>query len=489
MSRTIAPRGIGATEGPALLLALASGLLIVRWGWLGAAALAGLIGLMTAYQCGRDGVWGRCLLAALLIATPDFSLHRTLGFRLLWSSGLTFSNFLLPVISLPVLAGAWRTHQKLVPAEAYKVWRRWRGFMLFAPLTLVPAYWLGQMAPGESVLLLAHWLKLLGVCFLMGFILAGLEDPRLRRNLIWILAAGMGVNLLLAAAQTGGWLTGFSPLSLWSPGRYRASGTFYDANMFGCLAGFSLILLLPLTACRLAANRPRSGGGWMGLGLVVMAGAVAVSASRAAWLVVLAGCAGLIWRRRWLALGLALGLGLAWGWLFFHRADRRIASAWHALATHAVWSGVDAGVMRRERSMRQAWEQWQFHPWLGLGWGRALDLGVAARGPGGWAGQRFTGAQNQYLTVLAETGILGLMIYGFMLAGLPDAWRMQPSVPATSAANSIEDAWNDGLFAGWLGLLTAACTLELFYNARLWALLLLVLYWRPFKAIAEAPAS
>lgn len=489
MKQAMALRGVGKTDWPALLLALTGGIFIARWGWLGVAAITGLIGLFAAYQCGRDEVWGRCLLAALLIATPDFPLHQSLGFHLLWSSGLTFSNFLLPVVTLPVLAGAWRTQQKMVPAGAFKVWRRWRGFLLFAPLTLVSAYEFGHLAHGEAVLLLAHWIKLLGLCLLAGYILAGLEQARLRRNLIRVLAAGMGVNLLLAAAQTRGWLAGFSPLALWTPGHYRASGTFYDANMFGCLAGFSLILLLPLTACWLSSKNPRSGGVWLGLGLAVMAGAIAVTASRAAWLLVLAGCLGLLWRRRWLALSLALGLGLAWGFLFFHRVDRRIATAWQALDTHAVWSGADAGVVRRERSMRQAWEQWQIHPWLGLGWGRALDVGVPARGHSGWAGRRFTGAQNQFLTVLAETGIIGLLMYGFMLAGLPEAWRMKPAGTATSSTAVLERAWNDGLFAGWLGLLTAACTLEIFYNARLWALLLLVLYWRPFREMAEGPAS
>jgi len=475
-----APPRAGAITAAAALAAAAGLLAAAGWG-LPALALAAAVALAALGACLPLNATRATLLAALLLV-PDVPSGHSLGFLVHWSQGLTWSNFVLPALAVPLLGGAWLAGHRLTPARWPPLARGCFWLLAWSLLTLLLPWSAGAMPTAGAATLLAHWVKLALFVYL-GVVLAG-EGAAWQRRAGQVLVVALAVNAAVGLAQAAGWLPVFSPLAQAQPGvAARASGLFYDANMYGVLMAWALLWLL----CRLdldgrgplrgSAARPASAraglhrAGWWLLTLAV-AGNLVAAGSRAGFAALAVGLAVLLWFHRWRpALRAALLLAVL-GMLFPARSWQRIASAANTLqedwTSGALAPAADGSTQQRLASMEQAWQQIVRHPLLGLGFGRALYLGVAAVGSGPVRpAAPFQGAQSMGLTVLAETGPVGLALFLIAIAmPLRRLWR----AAATSAPALPLLAGFVGLLAGFVGLLAASFTIEVLWNARVLAL-------------------
>ncbi|MGH9415494.1 MAG: O-antigen ligase family protein, partial [Terriglobales bacterium] len=401
------------------------------------------------------------ILAALLFV-PDMASGTTLGFRLPWSSGLTLTNFVIPALAVPLLAGAWLAGRRPLP-------RRWPGLATGALLllgwgmvTLVAAEATQALSAAALATVLAHWSKLVMFVVLGAALAAG--DGVWQRRAPRLLLAAIVANAAVGLAQMAGLLQGFSPLARGAAG-VRASGLFYDANMYGVLCAWALLWLV----WRRAGER--GGWGWDVLALAVAANLVG-SGSRAGYGALAAGCGVLLLFRCPRPVVRALALLGVLAALFplrsVHRVGAAVAaveSAW-AHRTVAAGGAQDAGTSERLASMREGLRQIAEHPLFGVGFGRALYLGVpqarpsdpVRTGPG-----PFRGAQNMLLTVWAAMGPLGLLL--FLAAIAAPLRQLRPSRAGYAALPML---------AGFAGLLVASLTIEALWNARVLALVILL---------------
>jgi len=422
-----------------------------------------------------------------LLLAPDFETTRTLGLRLPWSHGLTLSNFLLPALWALLLAGGLCRPGPWPPVNWPPALRRTLGFLAWAGLSLAPLFFAHTLDRQEWGTVLGHLLKLCVYVVVAAGLVTAFElqgaAPVVVRERRWVclilLLGGLGVNAGLSLAQSRGTLPVFSPLAQAGDHQAgdqlsaRATGTFYDANMFGSLLAFGLAPTLSLLALRGLALPYRLG---LGALAVLLGEALLATGSRAALLsfaVVLVGFA-LRGARRPLLCGVVCALAL--GAVVPRAAWEHMGGAWRTVTGGPSAQHPDEGTFRRLRSMQDGWRQFLAHPLLGQGFGRTLYIGVPSLAGGGFAGEvvpfhrsdpGFSGAQNMVLTVLDELGPVGLVLFGSIwtvtLRGL------RPT------GNVMERAVREGLRTGLWALLAASLTVELFYNARLLALLLVVL--------------
>ncbi len=467
-----APRTGPILAASAALAALAGLLAAAGWG-LAALALATAVALAwLGATLALDAT--RALLLAALLLVPDVPSGHSLGFLVHWSQGLTWSNFVLPGLAVPLLGGAWLAGHRLTPPRWPELARGCYWLLAWCLLTLLVPWSAGAIAPAAAATLLAHWIKL-ALFLYLGVVLVG-EGEAWQRRAGQVLAFGLAINAAVGLCQAAGWLPVYSPLAQAAPGAARASGLFYDANMYGVLAAWALLWLL----CRLGldgrgplrgrAARPASAraglhrAGWWLLALAV-AGNLVAAGSRAGFGALAVGLAVLLGFRRWRPVLRAAALLLVLGALFPLRSWQRIAAAADTLRADwtqgALVAGADASTQQRLASMAQAWQQIVRHPLLGVGFGRALYLGVAPVGGGPVrSAARFQGAQSMGLTVLAETGPLGLALFLLAIAlALRRLWREAAAHPMALP-----------LLAGFVGLLAACLTIEALWNTRVLAL-------------------
>jgi O-antigen ligase len=404
----------------------------------------------------------RAVLLLALILTPELPTGRTFGFDVHWSAGLTLPNFLIPALAVPLLAGAWIAGKPLLPRSWPRLALWLFALLAWGLLTLLPHWLAGQLGSFAGLTVLAHAAKLAGFVAL-GVLLAPTDDvwPLLAGRL---LLAAMACESLIGLAQVASWLPVFSPLA--HGATPRATGTFYDANMYAVLIAWALLWVL----CQ-----PLHPSGARRLGGLALASALAanlaLASSRAGYLAFAVGVVFLALRGYTRPVVRAVALLLLLGVLFPARTWQRGRSAALAIAaafqprTVAPARPADASTRARLASMRQALRQVEAHPLFGLGFGRALYLGVPpiSRGPVRPArAGRFRGAQDMPLTVLAEMGPIGLVL--FLAAFLAPLRRLRQA----QAGGRLP------LLAGYAGLLAASLTLEALWNARLLALVVML---------------
>ncbi|GEM_PF-2541293 len=472
--------GGGATLALAAQLVTGSG-----WWAVGVLTAAGVIGAAAMIP---DAAPALALLGLLLV--PEFETEQTLGLRLPWSHGLTLSNFLLPALWACILLGCqcrptpWRRPTLAPPCKS------WLLFLGWAALSLVPLAAMHAWSGQAWATVLGHLAKLGGYVIAAAVSAAAFQTPAGRWKSLVVLLSGLAVNAGLALAQRHGALPVFSPLARGGDTfAARATGTFYDANMFGSLLAFSLAPTLSLLALPQLARRFRLGLAGIG---TLLGGALLCTASRAGMLcfgvVLLAYALRGAWRPLLLGVLCAIGLGLALPLTPWQHA----AAAWRTfVGSPASRLHPDDGTFRRLRSMQEGWHQFLAYPLLGQGFGHTLYLGVPALGGRAFAGEvepfhsadpGFSGAQNMGLTILDELGPIGLFL--FCRIWMVTLRGLRP----TRTALPAETAVREGLRAGVWGLLAASLTVELFYNARLLALLLIVLSaWTPAESATGEP--
>ncbi len=404
----------------------------------------------------------RTLLLLALLFVPDIVSGHTLGLHIAWSQGLTLPNFIVPTLAVPALAYAWWSGHKLFP-------ERWPGLatgmlalLAWSLLTLAPAW----VSAGDVTLtrvgalsILAHAAKL-GLFILLGVALAG-GGEAWRRRAGKLLLVAIAVNAVLGLAQAARLVLALSPLAR-GP-MPRATGLFYDANLYAVTCAWALLWLL----CQ---PTPRGGRRWAAYALVLaIAGNVVAADSRAGYAALAIGTLLLWWAGHRRATVRAAVLLLAILLLFPARSWQRVRSA-AATLTEAGQSdpvrapSTDASTRDRLESMQEALRQIARHPLLGLGYGRALYLGVPAIGGGGPVepARPFRGAQNMFLTVWASTGPVGLLL---LLAAVAAPLRWLDRARRHAAAPVL---------AGYGGLLAACCAQEALWNARLLALAIML---------------
>lgn len=429
----------------------------------GAMALAGVVGLLlTGLGAYCELSTTQAVILAALLFVPDAASGLTLGFTLPWSSGLTLTNFVIPALAAPLLAGAWLAGRRPLS-------RPWPGLatgslllLAWGMVTLAAAAAQGQAA-GALATVLAHWIKL--VLFVVLGVALAAGDGAWQRRAPRLLLAAIVVNAAVGLAQMAGLVAGFSPLARGAGGA-RASGLFYDANMYGVLCAWALLWLV----WRRTMDR-RGGWGWDALGLAVAVNLVG-SGSRAGYGALAAGCGVLLLCRRPRPVARALVLLGALAVLFPLRSVQRVRSA--VAAVEAAWahrpvdagSARDAGTSERLATMAESFQQIAAHPLLGIGFGRALYLGVPPARPEDpvrAGASPYRGAQNMLLTVWAAMGPLGLLLF---LAAI--ATPLRELRPARGGEAALP------MLAGFAGLLVASLTIEALWNARVLALVILL---------------
>lgn len=410
----------------------------------------------------ETGLSLRTLLVVALLFVPDIASGHTLGLHVAWSHGLTLPNFIVPALAIPALAYAWWSGRKLFPEHWPGLATGMSALLAWSLLTLAPAW----LSAGGAALtrigalsILAHAAKL-ALFILLGVALAG-GGEAWRRRAGKLLLAAMAVNAVLGLAQAARLVLALSPLARGQ--MPRATGLFYDANFYAVTCAWALLWLL----CQ---PTPR---GWRRAAayalVLATAGNVVAAGSRAGYAAMAVGMLILWWAGHRRATARAAVLLLAMLLLFPLRSWQRVRSAAATLAQAGQSSpvrtpSIDASTRDRLASMQEALRQIARHPLLGLGYGRALYLGVPAIGGAGPVApaQPFRGAQNMFLTVWAETGPIGLLL---LLAAVAAPLRWLDRARRHAAAPVL---------AGYGGLLAACCAQEALWNARLLALAIML---------------
>ena len=284
------------------------------------------------------------------------------------------------------------------------------------------------------------WLALVGG--LVG--LAALSAPALRdrgaalRAALVVVAGGLVVSIygILARARFGSLLYGYIPVPTISP-----FGPFVSKNHFAGYVGMTALLSLGLAMGLADRGRRRDAGGdWTrdvrtsgGVVLALVSGlamalAVLVSLSRGGVLSLAAGILVLLalrWTLRragrragWRRLVPAVVVGLVLGTLLLAVLPREARDRMKSLAS----ARADSSGSFRLDTWRQTLVMARDSPWVGLGMGSFHD--AFPRHKRGYGFERVEHAENDYLEMLVEGGLVGLGLA--LLAALlliRRAWR------------------------------------------------------------------
>lgn len=237
--------------------------------------------------------------------------------------------------------------------------------------------------------------------------------PKTLERCAWVFLGGLTVNAAYGLLQL---TVGELPLDpyllpnpksgqIWIPGRVfherASSGLFYNRLRLAHLGVAGLALLVMIVAERSSAKRTRL---WGAAALAILGAGVLFTYARMAALALVVALVVIVVvsRVRWIVTASIAGVG-ALGTAAFLATDygqRRIASLSTDLAVRRAM--VEAAV-----------ELVRTHPWFGVGHG-IYRSAVLPHMPPDLGGVTSTSPHNQWLQVLAETGIVGLM--GFSVA-------------------------------------------------------------------------
>lgn len=436
---------------------------------------------------------GALLLWLCLLLTPEVALHSSLGLIVQWSHGLTLSNLVIPALAVLVLGLAWLRGQWSYGRRPFpSPWPR--SLVLFAALlawgavTWLPWLFTGVLQGAGLISILAHWAKLLLIVAVAAHV--AMLAARSSHGVLTVFLVCMAVNALIGLGQALKLFSVFSPLARLDQG-VRVTGTFYDANMYGALLALALVVCV---ACAAGSELPLrlrlacvGAGGMLALNLVL-------AASRAGYLALAVALLVLTLLRCWKPLGWILLASAALCLCFPARTMGRLRTALDAGPAAVT---PDAAARARAASMHDSFYQYLQHPWMGLGFGRALYLGVPGRAGFDYAGviplaprqdRSFTGAQNMFLTVLAETGPVGLMLYlAWLTAVFRPFLRGAMARPSQRAGTHLDRTIACALLAGIAGMVAASCTVELFLNARMLGIVLVLAACRETAAHHHVP--
>lgn len=314
--------------------------------------------------------------------------------------------------------------------------------LLSCGLALVPvAQWCAGLVPFVSdAILPAGYLAAFAIAVVAGTQLA--QQPHFCTWLYGVVALAAAMSVAIGLAQ---WL-GLGPIAFvepWTAGD-RIVANLVQPNQLACLLALGMVSALWFYERRLiGAGTVAALLAWLAIGL-------ALTQSRAAWLMVIA-IAGLwLWHRRTLGLrttvaGL-LAVVLVLG-----------AAALARAPLHALWqidgSAVGGVALRAPANLRLAhwqtlWDALMLEPWFGYGWLQIAAAQQAAALDNATTYELLSAAHNQALDLLIWNGLplglalIGLIVWWFLDRARrcrdQDAWAALAVVAVFSAHSMVE---------------------------------------------------
>jgi putative inorganic carbon (hco3(-)) transporter len=326
---------------------------------------------------------------------------------------------------------------------------------------------------------LSEWLKWVQVIFLVLLVM----DLGQGRTWYWILlAVGLAAagNAIIGLYQYFG---GSGALHLLiNEHNFRAFGTFGQPNPFGGFMGLSAPIVVMVTvgyAVRLwddwRVSRRLSWCCLAGFALFsilsgLTAAGVYISYSRGAWLGFTASLAVLVVaypRRLWqsatlLIVGVSAAGGLWFAGFVPTSIEARLLSITAEIFNVTDVRGVDItpanyAIVERLAHWQAAIRMVEANPWLGVGAGN-YEVAYAQYRLMNW-GEALGHAHNYYLNVLAETGIVGALMYLAMWVGIFVVTWQARAHPDTLARSVVV-----GLLGTWTYLMVHSLTDNLYVN-------------------------
>ncbi|GIV14725.1 MAG: hypothetical protein KatS3mg022_0160 [Armatimonadota bacterium] len=211
-------------------------------------------------------------------------------------------------------------------------------------------------------------------------------------------------------------------------GGYTRSFSTMDPYLFGALMSFGAVIALGMASQR----EERSQVGWLFAACLTSLGAL-FSLARYTWVMLWVGyvCIG-VWTRSRLAIALAIAALIA--------LQLPIEGLWReraqdVLNPFAPTSTVSVRMTFWKRAIQEVWQ----HP---------FGMGLGTLGIGRWSEDSprligyTTGADNNYLYILVETGWTGLLLYLAALGSILVAgWRMIREMPAGAQRTLAAASW------------------------------------------------
>ena len=277
---------------------------------------------------------------------------------------------------------------------------------------------------------------------------------------------------------------GFGPQFVWlDTGTYyrRAQGIFYEASTLGNFCAFFLVMIaVAFTRPHKQTFVPRSA---LLAGGLLLSAALLFSYSRSSIINLLVALAALAcidrgripWRRAVPLLGFSVAAGAAASFYFL---PQLVETAWMRLSGSVVYF-FDYG----EAIFSGRFESWRLlvqfltdHPWHAI-----FGIGYKTLPYSDYIGQTVIG-DNMYLSMLIETGIIGLAALLWLhVAVLRTSWRAARSASPTA---SFLGTW---VFCFWAGQILQMFSADLLTYWRVLPVYFLVLAWA-VRATGQAPA-
>jgi hypothetical protein len=343
-------------------------------------------------------------------------------------------------------------------------------FILLASVALAAVY-SGPELAGRSLARVLLFGIGVYVFFFAAYIRPHATAPRLK-PLFWTAVASAAIACIDFYYQLPA-PAGFGPQFVWlDTGVFRrAQGIFYEASTLGNFCAFFLVMIAVAFA-RSGKNTPLSRPALM-LGGVLFSAALIFSYSRASIVNLLVSLTVLVWldraRIRWRRaiplFGLSLAAGAAASYYFL---PEPVNAAWLRLSGSAFYF-FDYG----EAIFSGRFESWrvllQFlteHPWHAV-----LGIGYKTLPYSDYLGQTVI-ADNMYLSMLVETGILGLAALIWLNFSIVRCARR-----ATRHSNQAASFLGTWMFCFWTGQSVQMLSADLLTYWRVLPVYFLVLAW------------
>ncbi len=308
------------------------------------------------------------------------------------------------------------------------------------------------------------------------------DHPARLRPLFWVAMASAAIACVDFYYQLPA-PAGFGPQFIWTEtGVYRrAQGIFYDASTLGNFCAFFLVMIaVAFTRQRgkISISRPTllAGG-------VIFSAALIFSYSRSSVVCLLVALAALAWldrsRIRWRRalslLGISVTAGAAVSYYFLPQI---VQASWQRLSGSVIYLS-DYG----EDIFSGRFESWRVllrflaaHPWHSI-----FGIGYKTLPYSDYIGQKVI-SDNMYLSMLVETGVVGLAVLVWFNIAILNAARQ-----AARHANPNASFFGTWMFCFWLGQCVQMLSADLLTYWRVLPVYFLVLAWAMRAGRAPAP--
>lgn len=309
----------------------------------------------------------------------------------------------------------WLLHRRGTTERAMRWGSTEVALTAFALLTIVHLF-NPNIYSFSSALADVRWMTMPLLLYFMGRTLFAGERLRSLLVFIGVLSAGHAMYGIVQQFLPYAWLMEVGATRPNAPsgtmvGGYTRSFSTMDPYLFGALMSFGAVVGLGMASVRGEKGASR----WLMSALLTSAGAV-LSLARYAWVMLWVGYVSVgVWARSRLALALAVGALVA---LLLPVEGLWRERTQDVRAPFAPTSTVSARLTFWKKAMQEVWKN-------------PFGMGLGTLGIGKWSEDSprlfgyTTGADNNYLYILVETGWIGILLYLWALGSiLVNGWRM-----------------------------------------------------------------